>query len=470
MPATETICRNCQASADAAEQRHGTRVYAAGQVPETGRSAAQTREAAAVVNPHRIAELAIPPRAFPRRLPVLPLIAIAVLGVVAVIYAVNLHGRRQAYLQKLAGYQGLVAAAQQRFDEARKTLDDAAGRVEQAERAVARARNDVADAQKKLEQLQEEQQSVERATPVRVLAHAWTVQLEIEQCDARQGEGWNYPPDAFDVKSEPRVHHHEQVLDRVETLFRTEHYQAQDGFDTEVYTERVAAGTRQVPDGYDIEDLGNGRFRKTPKFRTETIYEDVTKTRQKPRMVTKTRQIPYENKVYRQDPVRQPWYTYRTKIWNPSQPMSRSGEGLEVLDPEGRPPQNAGSELGARRVRERRVSCSLTLQPLAPDSPPCTVAVPEARWRSFADGSTALLAKNEPFTPEEQQARLASFRSRIEQATVQIVELTAKVPPLVDRIDPLRQQLPPLKETLGKLQTELSAEKQQLQAVVTQGY
>ncbi|MEO8496894.1 MAG: hypothetical protein ABI614_17625 [Planctomycetota bacterium] len=398
------------------------------------------------------------------------MIVIAVLGVSAVIYGMNLASRRHAYQQKLVEHQGLVAAAQQRFDDASSRLNDAALRVELAEQAAADAKRDVTIAQVSGKQLLDEQQAVERATAVSVMAHTWTVQLDIEQCGAKEGEGWNHPPDAFDVRREQRVHHHEQVLDHVETLYRTETYRDQEGVDTETYTERVSAGTRQVQDGYDVEDLGNGRFRRTPRYRTETVYENVTRTRQTPRMVTKTRQIPYENKIYRQDPVRMPWYTYRTKIWNPAPAMSRTGEGLEVLDPEGRPPQNPGTELGARRVRDRRATYSLTLQPIAEGNSPRTIIVPDARWRSFADSSTALLARNELFTQQEQQAKLASLHGQIEQTTKQVEELSAKVPPLVDRIGPLREQLPQLKQALAKSQAELSEEKQRLEAVVAHGY
>ncbi len=232
-----------------------------------------------------------------------PLRQTLVLGIAAVIYGVNLAGRRQGYQQEVAEHQSLVADAQRRVDRATAGLNDAARRVKQAEQAVARARSDVTSAQRWINQLLDEQQSLERAPAVSVVAHAWNVQLKIEECTAKKGEGWNHPSNAFDVRSEQHVHHHEKVLDHVETLYRTETYRAQDGYDTETYTERVSAGTRQVQDGYTVEDLGNGRFRRTPKYRTETVYKNVTKTRQKPRMVTKTRQVPYQKNVYRQDTV-----------------------------------------------------------------------------------------------------------------------------------------------------------------------
>ncbi len=398
------------------------------------------------------------------------LTVIALVAVAAVIYGMHRASRRHAYQLILAEHQSLVTAAEQKFEAARTRLEDAVRQVELAEQAVARAKGDVTAARNTVEQLRQARQTVENATAVIVVAHAWNVELQIEQCGAKEGEGWDHPPDAFDVRSEQRVHHHERVLDHVETLYRTETYREQDGFDTETYTERVSAGTQQVPDGYDVEDLGNGRFRRTARYRTETIYENVTRTRQTPRMVTRTRQVPYQNNVYRQDPVRQPWYTYKTKIWTPASAMSRDGQGMEVLDPEGRPPQNPGSELGARRVRSRSVSYSLTLQPVAEDGPPRTITMPEARWRSFADGSTGLLAQAELLTSQEQEARLVALRDRIDETMKQIVELEAKVPPLVDRVGPLREQLPPLEQDLATKQAELSREKQGLEAVVAGGY
>ena len=34
--------------------------------------------------------------------------------------------------------------------------------------------------------------------------------------------------------------------------------------------------------------------------------------------LTKTRQVPYTKKVYRDDPVKKPWYIYKTKQWTPA--------------------------------------------------------------------------------------------------------------------------------------------------------
>lgn len=473
MPATESSCRNCQASAAESERRQKTRKYQEDRVPPVVRDLPPVRRPSPSREVQRLADPApLPPPRPSRRscLPIPVLMVIALLGIAAVIYGMNRAARRRAYQAKVADHQALVAAAQARYGQAEAKLNEAAGRLEAAEQEAARARDAVTSASHSLRQLQQTRQDVEDATAVNVLAHGWNVQLQIEQCGAKQGEGWTHPPDAFDVSSEQRVHHHQRVLDHVETLFRTETYRAQDGFDTETYTERVSTGTRQVPDGFDVEDLGNGRFRRTQRYRSETVYENVTKTRQKPRMVTKTRQIPYQNEVYRQDPVNQPWYTYHTKVWTPAPPMSRAGEGMEVLDPADRPPQDPGNELGARRVRDRQVTYSLTLQPVAGDSPPRTLAVPEARWRAFADGSSGLLARNELLSKDERQTRLVMLRDQIDQTTTLIGQLEAKVPPLEQRIDPLQQQLQPLALVAAKAQEELGAAKQALEAVIAEGY
>lgn len=471
MSATESVCRNCQGPAAESERRQKTNIYEAELVPRSSQRLPPIRATATARNQQGFAAPLPYPRTAPRaRLSVPVLLVIGLLAVAAVIYGMNLAARRRAYQQELVEHQALVFATQQKCDEARTKLAEATRRVELAEQAVVRAQREVTTARNAVTQLRQTQQAVEHATKVSVVSHAWSVQLQIEQCGAKQGEGWNHPPDAFDVRSEERVHHHVQVLDHVETLYRPETYREQDGFDTETYTERVSAGTREVPDGFDVEDLGNGRFRQTPKYRSETVYTDVTKTRQTPRMVTRTRQVPYQNNVYRQDPVRQPWYTYRTKVWMPAPALSRAGQGLQVLDPEGRPPQDPGNELGAQRVRARNVTCSLVLQPVADDSSPRTITVPNARWRSFADGSTGLLAQAELLTAAEQQARLAALRSRIDETMKQIVELEAKVPPLAEQIDSLREQVPPLSKTLATLQAELSRAKQGLAEVIAGGY
>lgn len=455
MPATDTVCRNCRAPLEASLRRQKTGPLEAEPMAED--PAAAPRQG--------LLPLASRLRAVPRHYWIATAMVVAAAAGWAILHGMRQAERRRVFEQEVAQEQELVAAAQLRRDEASGKLRDAEQRVEQAERAAADAQTEATAAERRLGELQRQRQSVERAAAVTVKSHRWTAQLEIEQCVAREGEGWDHPPEAFDVRSEQRVHHHEKVLDRMETLFRSETYRTQEGFDTETYTERVAAGTRQVPDGYTVENLGNGRFRRTPKYRTETIYQTVTKTRQKPRMVTKTRLVPYLSPVYRQAPVQKPWYKYRTRAWVAAPAMSRTGEGLDVRDPEGRPPDAPGSEVGTKRVRSRRATYAVIVESSA-DSSPRTVAVPEERWRSLADGSRLFLAGDELLAEDQRQAKLASLGDALDAAVKQIDDRKARVPPLVERLGPLRELLPPLRQALAETQAELLAAQVQLEAVV----
>jgi len=462
MPATVDECQNCPAETEDSERRQTTRKYAEENVP---------RSTAAIRSPsgHEIPAgkrqaFAASPQARKRRQPI-PWMLFAVLALLGVmffscglIFTVNRHQRWQAEQRRLAERQAFIATRQQEMANAQQAYQAAVSDVNRAKQKASEAREQVKRAEARVRELATTEQALTQPQAVEVQEHRWQVVLKIQRCEAKAGQGWNYPSDAIDIQSEQRVHHHERVVDRVDTLFRTETYREQDGFDTERYTERVAKGTRQVPDGYDVRDLGNGRFERVQKYRTETVYVNETKTRRTPRMVTKTRQIPYQQNVYREEPVKKPWFTYRTKHWLPAPDMTRKGVGIEPQNPADAPSPDSPAEVGALRLADRQVHYKLALKPQsgAGLGEQIVLSTPRERWEQFADGSSALLAQGELFSESELQIRLAKVRADMETAKLNVNVLEAKVPPLFSKISELDAKLPPLRGTLE--QTEQAYE------------
>ncbi len=461
--ATIETCPNCAARRDDSRGRQATRSYEAGQVPQSSADIQRQRdENPAPAN----TPLPMSQGPAPRRRLAIPLVAVSLLGIVALAAITKIAiDRRRAHQELVAKHRARVAEAERELAKAQEELDVARQAVASARQDVENAKGDVAAARQAVHQLEVTLRTVEQAVPVVVTAHLWTVRLQIEECVARDGEGWSHPDGAFDIRSEDRVHHHERVLDHVETRYRTEEYKAQDGYRTETYTERVEDGTRKVQDGYTVEDLGNGRFKRTPKYRTEKVYKTVTKTRQIPNIVTKTRQVPYKHEVYRQDPVRRPWYRFRTKMWVAAPEITRSGRGMEPLDPEGSPSSNPEFTLGARRVCGRSVSLSVEFRAKSGDETPRTVPVGAEGWRAFADGDSALLAGTELLTADEQARRIPSIRARIVDAAKKVARLEERVGELEARLPPLEAKLPPLEARIPPLREALAREWQALEAV-----
>ena len=114
-----------------------------------------------------------------------------------------------------------------------------------------------------------------------VSAVSWRYNIEIEKYREVEESDWYLPADGTLIRTARKIHHYDEVLD---------------------YYERVAK-TRDVIDGYDestsYSDNGDGTFTehttRTPRYKTETYYE--------------------EEPVYRDVPVYQTKYYYTIWRW-----------------------------------------------------------------------------------------------------------------------------------------------------------
>jgi len=452
-PATAQACVSCAASVSDSERRQRERRFDEASVPRAPEDVAP--------DPRPVAPRARRSGPGVSRAAVIGggLFVLAALGA-CLLFAKWRGDLREAYRAAVEAQREVVAEAKREFDAVNAPLIEASARLSEAEGELAAARRDLRRAQQELVATQSELRRLELAREGTVAAHRWTVRIGVERCGAVAGEGWSHPPHAFDVRSEDRVHHTERVLDRVETRYREETYRAQEGYDTETYTEREARGTRQVPDGHTITDLGNGRFKKTPRYRSETVYETVTKTRQVPRYVTKTRQVPYEEEIYRDDPVHQPWYRYRTWSWLRAPPLERSGEGLTPEDPPGTPaPQIAPAE-GALRQVSREVEWVLIVGYLEDDQD--EQALDEERWRALHDGEPVVHVPPEVLRLSERDARIAALETRRDQQQAPLPQLGALAKQLEQPLPQLREAIPPLLEATQPARQRLERERAKL--------
>ncbi|MEZ6186915.1 MAG: hypothetical protein R3F62_18125 [Planctomycetota bacterium] len=402
-PATDAGCGSCAASRADSERRQTTGAVAPR--PVKPRPVAQR----ARVQVHARSPL-------PRAVWVGCGLAALTLLAGCLIFGLVRRSQLAAYQAAVAAQREVVAEKHRAYQEASAPLAAASRELAEAEARLRVAREELGAARDALARTTARLGALAQAPERPIRAHRWEVRIAQERCEAVPGEGWETPPGAVEVTSTPRQHHTERVLDRVETRYRTERYQEQDGFDTETTTERVAAGTRQVQDGYTVENLGNGRFKKTPKYRTETVYETRTKTRQVPRYVERTRQVPYDEEVYRDEPVLRPWYAYVTWRWSAAEPRVRRGVGPEPLDPEGAPPTQVPPARGALRATGRQVVLSLELG--GPEAPVAEVS-PE-RWAELADGVTVIHLAPEVLTLPERDARRATLETQRERQTAAI--------------------------------------------------
>lgn len=456
-PATAQACVSCAASVSDSERRQRERRFSEASVPRTPEDV--TPDPRPVVAPR-----ARRARRGGSGIPRAALIGggafvLAALGA-CLLFAKWRGDLREAYRAAVEAQREVVAEAKREFDAVNAPLIEASARLSAAEAELASARRDLRRAQRALAATESELRRLELAREGTVAAHSWTVQIGVERCGAVAGEGWSHPPDAFDVRSEDRVHHTERVLDRVETRYREEAYRAQEGYDTETYTEREARGTRRVPDGHTITDLGNGRFKKTPRYRTETVYETVTKTRQVPRYVTKTRQVPYEEEIYRDDPVRRPWYRYRTWSWLRAPPLQRSGEGLAPLDPPGTPALQVVPAEGALRQVSREVEWVLVVGYLEGDED--EQPLDESRWQELRDGDPVILLTPEVLRLSERDARIAALETRRDQQRAPLPQLDALAKQLEEPLPRLREAISPLLEATQPARQRLERERAKL--------
>jgi hypothetical protein len=165
-----------------------------------------------------------------------------------------------------------------------------------------------------------------RTVDLEIAELTWSRGVEIEEYRTIRTGGWHAPSDAYNVATSRRTHHYDRVLDHMETRYRSVQYQS--GSTTETYS----CGTTSN---------GNGTY--TTNYCTRTVPQ------------YSTRQEPYQEAVYRDEPVYETWYEYDVDRW------TRHHWEREHGDDDDRPHWpgteqflNQGTELGALRVGRGR--------------------------------------------------------------------------------------------------------------------
>jgi hypothetical protein len=246
---------------------------------------------------------------------------------------------------------------------------------------------------------------------VEVTDHSWKRTQHIEQYQTLSKSDWNHPSDAFNIRTESKIHHYNKVLDHYETRYRTEYYRVQEGTQTERYTERVACGTERYISGYRTVNLGNGRFRREPRYSTRTKYRTVTRTRQVPRYVQKSKQVPYQEAIYKQVPEYRTYYYYKVNRWQRITPRMTTGIGTGPHWPSTKLDAYDTLEPGAKRLGKREEIYTICLRNTDPENKKdysCNLDF--SRWKSLEFGQK-LVAKirlgkvEELLTLEEYQAK-----------------------------------------------------------------
>ena len=462
VPATHDSCISCNASLADSKRRQQTGEYVTPDASPEADNESPVGRTYEDLSIQGAKSSGMPTKA------ILVLVTLCVIGVAG--FSVHRSNLRKAFENRVKLQQAVVEDAQLEFSQARQELQVVKSRLTQAQQQLSKGQHELEQATRRVGTLQANLVAFQQAVPVTVASHRWTVKVDLQQCRAKPGEGWTRPADAFDVTSEQRVHHHEKVLDRVDTLFRTETYREQDGFTTERYTERVKTGTRRVQSGTTRKSLGNGRFKSEPKYRNEPVYKTVTKTRQKPRMVTRTRQVPYKKEVYRDEPVLKPWYKYKTRVWGQAPSLTRSEEGMAPMDPSGTPAANTNEEVGAMRVSNRTVSYHLVVRNTQQPDKNDQVTLSQAKWKEFGNGAALLKAGNGLITPDEQSTRVSGVQSNLKAAQQAADDLNDEVSGTQEHVRTLNTKLQPLQSLMTTTQSKLETAQTKLHAIQTQGY
>jgi hypothetical protein len=231
--------------------------------------------------------------------------------------------------------------------------------------------------------------SAPRANPPKemtVTEHSWTLTKKVEEYRSFNEGNWTKPSSAYEVSSSNKFHHNDQVIDRYETHYRTETYEVRDGYNTESYTERVNSGSKRVKSGYAVKNLGNGRFKKIPKYKNVPIYKNVRKTRRIPRYRTKSRRIAEKHPVYKKVTVFKTYHKYKINRWRALTPLSQTGLGKSPQWPafEEGPARNGGPQLGDKRVGDTTELYSMTIKDK--DGHVYKTRLNKTRWASFHVG------------------------------------------------------------------------------------
>lgn len=141
-------------------------------------------------------------------------------------------------------------------------------------------------------------------TTVTVRDLSWSRSVEVEAFRTLNDSGWNYPSDAYNVRSEREIRSYRDVLDHYETKTRQVSEQVYVGQDEYEY----ACGTRTI-------DNGNGSFSQETEYCTssQAVYE------------TRYRTESYQEPVYRQEPVYDTKYYYNVDRWVTDSWLDTSG-------------------------------------------------------------------------------------------------------------------------------------------------
>ncbi|MBL4847094.1 MAG: hypothetical protein JKY65_16360 [Planctomycetes bacterium] len=198
---------------------------------------------------------------------------------------------------------------------------------------------------------------------VEVTGHTWSRVQNMEELRVVAEEGWTKPPDAFEVRSEERVHHHDKVQTGVKRGTRTE-------------AEKVKVGEERYEAGVKKVDLGNGRFKEVPVYKKRAIYE------------TREKEVPSEEPIYKKVPRYQTYFRYKVKRWQGVAARSASGTDLEPSWPD------ASVEDASRQRAGTREETYAVQVRSAEKGKQYVFTCSEERWRTFPVGSkwTALVS------------------------------------------------------------------------------
>lgn len=150
-----------------------------------------------------------------------------------------------------------------------------------------------------------------RPFAVTITGHEWSRQIDLVHYSSTRQEGWELPPNGQLVRSFRAIHHYDQVFDHYEMRTRTEQ--------VKVGEERYISGKK---------DLGNGYFED--EYSTRPIYEE--------------REVPYQEKIYRDEPVYQKKYVYNIYRWVDAGVKTVNGQGLNPQWPVWTPPSKEWKE------------------------------------------------------------------------------------------------------------------------------
>ncbi|MDF1662448.1 MAG: hypothetical protein P1V97_11795 [Planctomycetota bacterium] len=229
---------------------------------------------------------------------------------------------------------------------------------------------------------------------VTVVEHTWSLKTELEEFRTVSEGGWSKPSGAFEVSSERKLHHNDQVIDHYDTRYRQESYQVRQGSTTESYTEKVRSGTKRVRSGTTTKNLGNGRFKKIPRYKNVPVYKTVRKTRQVPRYVTKYRRVAERHPVYRNVPIYKTYYKYKVNRWFPFKTLKNAGSGKSPKWPDLSPYKiRSGKalevELGQKRVKSKNGVFSIKVR--NKEGREYVKQLGESRWGTFDKGQKVVV-------------------------------------------------------------------------------